>query len=166
VKPPVSVPAEIAHDDEVKRPPGDEDRRHEVPAKFEPEAVTSVPIGPEVGVNVIVRAAEAVNDAVPASPVVPVTVTEYAPLALDATVNDPLIEPAATVQTGFKMRVGEDGDDEIVQLESLGEKFDPETRTVVPAPPEVGVNVIAAVTAKLALPASPLPPLFPVRVTT
>jgi hypothetical protein len=127
VKPPVSVPPEIAHDDEVKRPPGDEDRRHEVPAKFEPEAVTTVPIGPESGLNVRVRAEEAVNDAVPASPAVPVTVTEYALLAPDATVNDPVTEPAATVQTGFKIRVGDDGDDEIVQLESLGEKFDPET---------------------------------------
>jgi hypothetical protein len=127
VNPPESVPPEIAHDDEVKRPPGDEDRIHEVPAKFEPEAVTTVPIGPASGVKVKVRAAEAVNDAVPASPAVPVTVTEYTPLALDATVKDPVIEPAATVQTGFKMRLGEDGDDEIVQLESVGEKFDPET---------------------------------------
>jgi hypothetical protein len=127
VKPPETVPPEIAHDEEVKRPPGDEDRIHEVPAKFEPEAATTVATWPELGVNVKVRAPEAVNDAVPASPCVPVTVTEYAPLALDATVKDPVIEPAATVQTGFKMRVGEDGDDEIVQLESVGEKFDPET---------------------------------------
>jgi hypothetical protein len=166
VKPPETVPPEIAHDDEVKRPPGDEDRTHEVPAKFEPEAATTVPTWPELGVNVKVRAAEALNDAVPTSPAVPVTVTEYAPLAPDATVKDPVIEPAATVQTGFKMRAGEDGDDEIVQLESVGEKFDPETTTVVPAPPEVGVNVIPGTTVKLALPASPLPPLFPVRVTT
>jgi len=165
VKPPESVPAEIAHDDEVKRPPGDEDRRHEVPAKFEPEAATTVPTGPASGVKVKVRPAEALNDAVPTSPDVPVTVTEYAPLALDATVNDPDGTPPDTVQTGFKIRVGEDGDDEIVQPESLGEKFDPETTTVVPAPPELGVNVITGVTVKLALPASPVPPLFPVRVT-
>jgi hypothetical protein len=111
----------------VKRPPGDEDRRHEVPAKFEPEAATTVPTWPELGVNVKVRAPEALNDALPASPDVPVTTTEYTPLAPDATVNDPVTEPAVTVQVGFKMRVGEDGDDEIVQLESVGEKFDPDT---------------------------------------
>jgi hypothetical protein len=161
VNPPETVPAEIAHDDEVKRPPGEDDRRHEVPEKPEPEAVAAVPTEPEVGLTVKVRAAEALNGAVPASPDVPVTVTEYAPLALDGTVNDPVIEPADTVQSALEIRPA--GDDEIAQPVSLGAKFDPETTTCVPLPPELGVNAIPGSTVKLALPLSSEG--FPVSVT-
>jgi len=69
-----------------------------VPTKFEPEAVTTVPTVPEGGVKVKLGARGAVNVAVPTSPVVPVTVTVYAPLALGATVNDPDITPPDIVQ--------------------------------------------------------------------
>jgi hypothetical protein len=153
VKPAESAPAEIAHDDEVKRLPGDEDRRHEVPAKPEPEIVTDVPNGPEVGVNVIVRAADALNDMEAASPDVPVTVSVYAPLAPDVTLNDPDMTPPDTVQTGFVTKPA--GDDVIVQPESVKAKFDPEATTLVPAPPELGVNVSPGTTVKLADPTSP-----------
>jgi hypothetical protein len=62
----------------------------------------------------------------PKSPVEPVTVTEYAPLAPVATVNDADTTPPETEQTGFKIRVGEEGDDEIAQFESPAAKFVPE----------------------------------------
>lgn len=162
MKPPESVPAEIEHDDEAKRPPGEEDRTHEVPAKFDPEAATTVPTGPEPGVNVKVRPPGALNVAVLASPEFPVTVTEYAPLAPDGTVNDPdTTPPAPTVQIAFETR--SDGDDEIVQDVSLEEKCVPDTRTVVPAPPELGFNVVVGTTVKLAVPTSR--PGCPVSVT-
>ena len=125
MNPAETVPPEIAQDDEVKSPPGEEDSRHEVPAKFEPEAVTVVPTGPEFGLNVKVRTPEALNVTVPASPDVPVTLTEYDPLAPDATLNDPDTTPPDTVQTGFEIRP--DGDAVIVQPESVKAKFDPET---------------------------------------
>ena len=73
MKPPVSVPPEREHDDEAKRPPGTAVKRHVVPTKFEPEAVTVVPGGPEVGLNFSVGGEGTVNVACPASPLVPVT---------------------------------------------------------------------------------------------
>ena len=74
MKPPVSVPPEREHDDETKRPPGTAVKRHVVPTKFEPEAVTVVvPGGPEVGLNFSVGGEGTVNVAPPASPLVPVT---------------------------------------------------------------------------------------------
>jgi hypothetical protein len=96
----------------------------------------------------------------PKSPVEPVTVTEYEPVALGATVNDADTTPLATEQTGFEMRVGEEGDDEIVQgkPESPAAKFVPEIMTFVPAGPEAGTNVRPPVTVKLPVPLSPLSP--------
>ena len=69
------------------------------PAKVPPEAVTTVPAGPKGGVKVKLGGVGAVNDAVPKSPDVPVTVTVYAPLALGATLNDPDIIPLDIVQS-------------------------------------------------------------------
>jgi hypothetical protein len=63
-------------------------------------------------------------------------------------VNDPDTTPPATEQTGLEIRVGEDGDDEIVQLESPAAKPEPEMKTEVPAPPENGVSVIPPVLMK------------------
>jgi hypothetical protein len=135
------APAEIVHacEAEEKRPAGDEVSVHEVPAKLEAEAVTTVPAGPEVGVNVRLGAMGALNDAMATSPVEPVIVTKYAPLAPGATVNDPDATPPVTVQTGFEIRVGEEGDDVIAQLVSP-EAREPETRTEVPAAPVIGLS--------------------------
>mgnify|MGYP001139469043 CR=1 FL=1 len=121
-----------------------------VPAKFEPEATTTVPAGPEGGFSVKLGGAGTLNDAMPMSPVVPVTVTEYVPLASGATVNDPDTTPPATVQTGLDMRGGEEGDDEIVQPVSPAAKPDPVTKTFVPAGPEGGKSVIGSVLKKSA----------------
>jgi hypothetical protein len=113
--------------------------------------VTTVPGEPEVGVKVKVVNGGAVNDAAPLSPLgKPVTITEYVPLAPDATVNDPDTTPPDTVQIGFEISMGEEGDDEIVQLVSVASKPDPEITTLVPAPPVVGVKVRGAVTLKTA----------------
>jgi hypothetical protein len=112
--------------------------------------VTTVPGEPDVGVKVKVGTGGAVNDATPTSPVEPVTVTEYEPLAPGATVNDPETTPLDTVHTGFETSVGEEGEDEIIQLVSPAAKPEPETTTVVPAPPEDGVSEIAKAFVKLA----------------
>jgi hypothetical protein len=125
--------------------------RHVVPAKPEPEAVTVVPTKPVFGLKVSVGAPGTVKGSVATSPTgVPVTVIEYVPLAPDATVNEPDIAPRATAHSGFKMRRGELGDDEIAQPVSVGAKFEPEMRTYVPARPEVGVNEMPGVTVNVA----------------
>jgi hypothetical protein len=161
--PPDRVPPKIEHDDEVKRPPGDAARRHVVPAKFEPEAMTPCPTGPKIGLKVKFDVSGTLNDALPVSPVVPVTVTVYGPLAPDATVNDPDRAPPATVHSGFEMRTGEEGEVEIAQPESPAAKFEPEMRTGVPAGPEAGSNDIPGETVKPPVPTSPA---SPVRVKT
>ena len=131
-----------------------------MPVKFEPETMTAVPTGPEVGLNERFGGGGTSNDALPASPVVPVTMTEYAPLVPPATVNDPDIAPPATVHSGFEIRPL--GDEEIAQPVSPRAKFEPETRTFVPGRPEAGNNEITGVTVKLAVPRSPS--ATPVRV--
>jgi hypothetical protein len=78
VKPPVSVPPDSEHDCTDRRPDGEEDREHVVPAKFVPVAVTTVPTRPEVGVRVNVRAPDGftVNDPTAVFPVLPVAKIE------------------------------------------------------------------------------------------
>ena len=61
MKPPVSVPPEIEHDDERKRPDGEDDTVHVVPTKFDPERETTVPPRPDVGVTVSVGPGPAVT---------------------------------------------------------------------------------------------------------
>jgi hypothetical protein len=81
-----------------------------------------------------------------------VTVIVYvAPVAPDATVNDPDIDPPpAILQSGLEMILL--GDDEIVQEPvSPRAKFEPETRTFVPGRPEVGSNAIEGSAVKVAL---------------
>jgi hypothetical protein len=56
--------------------------------------------------------------------------TEYAPLAPDATTNDPDIAPPDTAQTGLEMRPL--GEEEIVQPVSPEAKPEPRIVTVVP----------------------------------
>jgi hypothetical protein len=68
---------------------------------------------------------------------VPLTDTEYAPLAPEATLNDPAAVPPVTVQTGFEIRAGDEGDAEIVQPVSAAAKPEPEMETIVPGCPEV-----------------------------
>ena len=75
MKPPESVPPESEQEAEVKRPDGVDVMVHMAPRKFEPEAVTGIPDGPEIGLNVSVGAKGATNLACPASPLVPVTKT-------------------------------------------------------------------------------------------
>ena len=58
-----------------------------------------MPTGPEGGVKVKLVARGAVNVPVPMSPVVPVTITVYTPLAPGATVKDPDKVPPDIVQT-------------------------------------------------------------------
>lgn len=92
--------------------------------------------------------------ALPASPVVPVTITEYAPDGTpDPTVNDPDAAPAATVQSGVEIRPLVD---EVIEhpTPSPAAKFVPVTSTVVPARPEFGSNEIPGVTVKLPVPTS------------
>jgi len=91
-----------------------------------------------------------VNDACPASPVIPVTVTVYAPpVAPAATVKDPDTAPAPDIEhNGPEMILL--GDDVIVhEPASPAEKPDPETRTLVPGRPDVGVNAIAGSTVNM-----------------
>ena len=64
------------------------------------------------------------------SPVVPVTVTVYPPVAPDATTNVPDTAPPDTVQTGLEMRPL--GDEVTLQLVSPAEKPEPRIVTVVP----------------------------------
>jgi len=92
------------------------------------------------------------NVALPASPVVPVTVTMYEPFVPVATVNDPDIMPLDTIHNGFEIRPP--GEDDIVQLVSAAAKFEPVTRTGVPGRPEDGNNETAGVTVRVAVPLS------------
>jgi hypothetical protein len=155
VNPPDSVPAEIEQDDKVKRLPGAVSR-HVVPAKPEPEAVTTVPTRPVVGLNVSVGAPGTVKGSVATSPTgVPVTMRVYVPLAPDATVNEPDIAVADTVHSGLGLEEMRPlGDDEIVQPVSVGAKFVPVTRTICPARPVVGVTEMPGVSVKVVLPTS------------
>lgn len=73
MKLPESVPPEREHEAEVKRPDGVDVMVHMTPRKCEPEAVTGVPDGPEIGLNVSVGTKGALNAASAASPLVPVT---------------------------------------------------------------------------------------------
>jgi hypothetical protein len=142
------------HEDVVNRPPGLDDNWHVVPAKFDPVTETAVSCGPAIGLSNIVGFAGAVNVATPVSPVVPVTVTVYGPVAPDATTNEPAIDPPAIVHTGFEIRAGVRGLAEIVHPVSPAAKPDPEIRTFVPGVPAVGNNVSLARTVKSAVPAS------------
>jgi hypothetical protein len=57
VKLPVNVPPEIEHVGvEENRPEGADERVHVVPAKLDPETVTLVPPGPDVGLKENVEA--------------------------------------------------------------------------------------------------------------
>ena len=76
------------------------------------------------------------NVALAESPVVPVTVAVYVPLAPEATVKDPDTTPPDTEHVELEMSPL--GNEDIEQLESPAAKFDPETSTFVPAGPEVG----------------------------
>lgn len=164
MNPPERVPAEIEHDEEVKRPPGTAVRRHVVPAKFEPETVTDVPTGPDVGLNERFGGGGTLNDACPVSPVVPATLTVYEPLVPDATVNDPDIASPATVHSGFEMRPL--GVEEIVHPTSPAAKFEPEMRTFVLGRPEAGSNEIPGSTVKLVVaPSINAAPLVPFTTT-
>ena len=58
MKPPLRVPPEMEHDDDVKRPDGEDDRLHVVPTKFEPETETAVPARPDAGLKVRVGPGE------------------------------------------------------------------------------------------------------------
>lgn len=75
VKIPVNPPLEIEHVDEAKRLDGAASKIHVVPAKFKPEAVTTVPTMPDAGVKVKVRGLVTANEAPFVSPVFVVTVT-------------------------------------------------------------------------------------------
>lgn len=157
VKLPVSAPPEIVHDGELNRLIGLDARRHVVPTQFAPEAKTPVPARPLVGLKLNVGVGGMVNVADPKSPVLPVTVTVYVPLATPATMKEPDIEPAATEQVGpAEIRPG--GVEENVQPVSAAAKPEPVTSTLVPARPTVGTSVIAAVTVNGAVPKSPVAP--------
>ena len=152
MKPPVSEPAEIEHADEAKSPEGAAVMTHVVPAKSEPDAETTVPMGPEVSDKVKLGPVGTVKDSLPVSPVVPVTLTVYAPSASEATTKDPVMLPAATMQTWFEIRPP--GVDEIEQPESLESKPDPVTRTFVPGRPELGNRLIPGITKNWSVAAS------------
>ena len=94
------------------------------------------------------------NGAYAASRPVPVTMTVYAPVAPEATVNVPATLPPAAAHIGFEIRPL--GDDDIVQLVSVVENPEPRTLTVVPGCPELGFRVIAGVTKKLEALRSPV----------
>lgn len=108
--------------------------------------MTGVPTTPDAGDRTRVGVAR-LNGALPASPLVPVTVTVYEAVAPDATVNEPDITPPANAHTGPEIRPL--GEDEIAQLVSAGSNPVPKTITMVPGCPEVGFRVIAGVTKKL-----------------
>jgi hypothetical protein len=121
------------HDGFEMRPLGDEETVHAMSpaAKPEPAIRTAVPGGSDMGVNVICGVTT--NCACPESPALPVTVTAYAPVASDATVNDPDTRPADAVHEELANRLL--GDEDIVQSVSLAAKLDPETATFVPGGP-------------------------------
>ena len=72
-----------------------------------------------------------VNVALAMSPVVPVTVTLYVPLASEATVKEPDTTPPDTEHVGLE--ISPPGDEYIEQPVSPAAKFDPETVTLAPA---------------------------------
>jgi hypothetical protein len=145
-------PDESEHDDEVKRPAGEDVIWQVVPAKFDPEAVTAVPAGPPIEDNVKVAAPGTVKGALPISPVVPVAITVYGPLVPDATLNDPDIAPPATAHSWFEIKPL--GDEEMTQPVSFVLKFVPVSKTDVPTDPEPGKIESPGVTTKLAVPLS------------
>lgn len=113
-----------------------------------------MPPEPCIGAKTKVAGNGPVNVALPESPDAPVTVTVYGPLDPGATTKEPDIKPPDIVHTGPWMRPV--GVEEIVQgpLSPGAAKFEPWTRTFVPACPEVGVIVTVAMTRKLAVPKS------------
>jgi hypothetical protein len=121
------------------KPLGDDAIRHVLSARLkpDPDTVTTVPTGPEVGESTITMT---VKDALALSPDDPVTVTVYVPLPVPETVKEPDTTPAETVHAGLDMRPL--GDEEIVHVVSPLAKFEPETETVVPRLPDVGDNAI------------------------
>ena len=101
MKVPVRTPAAIEHDDEAKRFAGVANRVHVVPKYPVPVADTVVPTWPKTGLRINVATVGTVNDADAESPMVPVTVTVYGPLAPLATTNDPDIVPLTTLHSGL-----------------------------------------------------------------
>ncbi len=159
MKLPVSAPPEIVHDGEPSKLLGFDARRHVVPTQFAPVAKTPVPARPLVGLKPNVGAGGMVNVADPKSPVLPVTVTVYVPLATPATMKEPDIKPPAMAQVGpAETRPG--GVEDNVQPVSAAAKPEPVTSTLIPARPTVGTSAIAAVTVNGALPKSPVAPLI------
>jgi len=135
--------------------------RHDV-SPVSPVALplTTVPIGPDVGVSTKVAGgpADTVNVAVAVSPAgLPVTVTLYEPNAdPGATVNDAVIAPRSTLHNGACNRVP--GDEEIAQVVSLVAKLVPEIEITAPPLPELELSVIdgAGGTVNFALETMPL----------
>lgn len=125
--------------------------------KPEPETPTVVPIAADEVPNVMVGEVPAtivklVNAESP--PGLPTAVIVYEPVLAVATVNLPVNVPLETEQVKELT-----GAPEIEHEESLGKKFDPDTSTVAPADPEVGLSVIdggCVETTKLADAVSPL----------
>ena len=114
---------------------------------MDPEAETGVPTWPDVGFKINVGDKPAVNVATPVSPVVPVTVTVYEPVAPDATMKDPETVPELDItQAALVSRPL--GLEDSVHVVSAAAKFDPETRIFAPVTPDDGVTVTVAVTAK------------------
>jgi hypothetical protein len=88
-----------------------------------------------------------VKFATPVSPVVPVTVTMYEPLAPDATTKDPETMPVPDIAQAALVSKPL-GLEDSVHVVSAVSKAEPETRIFAPATPEDGVTVTVAVTAK------------------
>jgi hypothetical protein len=134
VNDPEMTPPDTAQSEfKMKRPLGDEDTVQLLSVAEKPEAAieTTVQEGPDIGVNVICGVTR--NCACAESPASSLTVTAYAPVASDATVNDPDTRPADAVQEELANRPL--GDEDIVQAVSLIAKLDPETSTLVPGGP-------------------------------
>lgn len=89
MKLPVRAPAAIEHDCEAKRFAGVANRVHVVPKYPVPVTVTVVSTWPRTGLRNNVATVGTVNDADAVSPMVPVTLTVYGPLAALATAKDP-----------------------------------------------------------------------------
>jgi hypothetical protein len=83
-----------------------------------------------------------VKDALAESPVLPVTVIVYAPLATEPTTNDAVTSPPVTEHVGDVTRLGVVED--VVQVESTGLKLEPETVTTLPGGSDEGVNFTLA----------------------
>jgi len=113
-----------------------------------------VPAGPVVGSSVNVGGGGTVKEASAKLPVVPVTVIVYGvalPTAPAATVKVPDTPPDDDIEhDGLEMILL--GDDVIVQgPASPAAKLEPETRTLVPGRPIVGVNAIVGPTVNMAV---------------